>query len=118
MIEVAINHRSFVKLLLDAVPELKPVYEEHIDDYDELLEHVFMGDVARFAEHLYVANPNSESLFRLLEVLDKLYVVGDEKLKELISVSFLENLSRDEKYYAEFRSLLSRALAEELSKYD
>lgn len=114
----AISFTSFIRLLLHEIPELKLVYDQHIDDYDELLEHVFMGDVTRFAEQLYVTDPRSECLIRLLRFLDKSYAVEDEKLKELISVSFLENLSRDEEFFEGFRGLLGETLSEELSKYD
>ncbi len=118
MIEVVINFKSFVKLLLETVPELIPVYDEHIDDYDKLLEHVFMGDVTRFVEQLYSDNSDSECLARLLEFLDRAFSTDDEKLKELVSVSFLENLSRDKKSFEGIRILLSANLAKELSKYD
>lgn len=118
MIFSAISFTSFVRLLLHEVPELKPVYIQHIEDYDELLEHVFMGDVARFAEQLYITNPRSKCLTRLLDFLDKSYAVEDENLKELISVSFLENLSRDEKYCEGIRNLLGEKLSKELSKYN
>lgn len=118
MTEAVINFISFVKLLLEVVPELVSVYDEHIDDYDELLEHVLMGDVTRFAEKLYIENSNSECLARLLGFLDKAYAVDDEKLNELISVSFLENLTRDEESFEGIRAKLSPQLKDELSKYD
>lgn len=118
MIEAVINFISFVKLLLEVLPELTSVYDEHIDDYDGLLEHVLMGDVTRFAEQLFIEDSNSECLARLLGFLDKAYASNDEKLQELISVSFLENLSRDEESFEGIRAMLSARLEDELSKYD
>jgi hypothetical protein len=32
-----IEREKFFKELLETIPELKPVYEEHLSDYDELL---------------------------------------------------------------------------------
>jgi len=118
MIEVALNFLSFIKMLLENVPELKSVYDEHIDDYDELLEHVFMGDVTRFVEKLYKSDPNSECLIRILNFIDKAFLAEDKKLQELISVSFLENLSQDEESYLGIKQLLSDALRRELSLYE
>ena len=118
MTTAVINFSSFVRLLLEAVPELRTVYAEHIDDNDGLLEHVLMGDVTRFAEYLYFEDSNSECLVRLVEFLDKAYASNDEKLKELISVSFLENLSRDKESFKGVRAMLSTRLNGELSKYD
>ncbi|WP_156886038.1 DUF7674 family protein [Rheinheimera baltica] len=115
---MTISFQTFMNLLLEEVPELSIAYSEHIDDYDELIEHVFMGDVTRFSEELYFENPDSEVLKRLLHFIDRAFAVEDEKLKELISVSFLENLSRDEKSFEGIRGLLSAKLVEELSKYN
>ena len=118
MIEARLSFLSFIKLLLENVPELKSVYDEHIDDYDEFLEHVLMGDVTRFAEVLYKNDPNSECLVRLLSFLDKAFLTKDKKLQELISVSFLENLSRDDECYFGIRQLLSDVLRQKLSLYE
>ncbi len=118
MNEVMLNFLSFIKMLLENVPELKSVYDEHIDDYDELLEHVFMGDVTRFAESLYRRDPNSECLTKLFNFIDKAYLTEDKKLQELISVSFLENLSQNEESYLGIKQLLSDALRCELSLYE
>ncbi|WP_027671349.1 DUF7674 family protein [Rheinheimera baltica] len=118
MMSLTINYDTFITLLLEAVSELSIVYAEHIDDYDELIEHVFIGEVTRFSERLYAGDPNSVVLKRLLDFIGCAFAADDEKLKELISVSFLENLSRDGDSFEGIRVLLSAKLSEELSKYD
>ncbi|EGR0752212.1 hypothetical protein D8T32_14895 [Vibrio vulnificus] len=114
----SISSASFILQLIEVVPELRVVYDEHIADYDELLEHVFMADVTRFAECLFAQKSHSDTLSRLIMFIDKAYSSDDEELKELISVSFLENISKKDKTYLEFISLLSPELKLELSKYD
>ncbi len=109
---------SFVESLIKDVPDLKSVYDEHISDNDELLGHVFMGDVTRFVENLYNENANSGSLTNILHLFDKAYSSNDECLQGLISVSFLENLSRGENSYEGIKNMLSVQLTEELSKYE
>ncbi len=117
VVEKVSNVNDFVRLLLKSVPELRPIYIEHLEDYDEILEHVFMGEVTRFATKEFINNPNSESLHRLLSFLDKAYTTVDKNLKELISVSFLENLSGDEKCYEGIFNILSDSLKLEFLKY-
>jgi len=118
MTKLIFNFISFIKVLLESVPELVPVYDEHIDDYDEVLEHVFMGDVTRFAVEIYKNDPDSKSLKLLLSLLDKAFSAKDPKLQELISVSFLENLPQDEECYSGFKRLLSEQLRKELTLYE
>lgn len=113
-----LDYKSFTVALLEAVPELEPVYKAHIDNNDEVLEHVFMGDVTRFAEQIYAGDPESECLARLLKFLDDAFATGDEMVQELVSVSFLENLSRDQESYEGIRDRLSESLARELSNYE
>lgn len=85
----------YVRGLIDAVPLLASVFDEHVRDNDGLLPHVFMGDVARFALRLNesVQDPHLEaSLTSLLEYLEQ-GVRGDEPaVAEMVAVSFLENL--------------------------
>jgi len=38
----------FVQDLVFAIPELKPLLANHLADNDELLPHVFIGDLTRF----------------------------------------------------------------------
>jgi len=55
--------RSLIERLLASVPDLRGVYDEHISDNDELLPHVFFGDVTRFAIE-NAAAPSVASLWR------------------------------------------------------
>jgi hypothetical protein len=43
---------DFIEEMLRKVPELRPYYQEHLVDYDELLPHDFMGDVTRYVMKL------------------------------------------------------------------
>lgn len=94
--------------LLAGVPELGPVYDEHIEDNDELLSHVLMADVTRFFEdHLTAsygegpeAHRSAEIVNHVLTVLEDAMMSGDPGLRELVSASFLENLDQDERYEA------------------
>lgn len=84
--------KSLIEKLLTAVPELRPVYEEHVSDNDGLLPHVFFGDVTRFA----IDNVGAPSVANLLRVLDEALSDADAEVREVVSASFAENLA-DEK---------------------
>lgn len=119
------NHH-FVETLLLQVPELKPVFDEHIHDNDELLPHVFMGDVTRFVVDLHenalkgdaASTASSDALRRTLDTLESAMRSGNEEVQELIAVSFLENLDQDDVNYTKLRSLLGESLVEQLTKYE
>ena len=86
------TNASFIEELLRRVPQLKAIYDEHLRDNETLLPHVFMGDVTRFAI-AEAENPQSRtSVNTLLDHLEDGLKTGSDEVKELIVVSFVENL--------------------------
>jgi hypothetical protein len=80
--------------LVTTIPELQPILREHTDDNGgELLPHVFLGEATRWAVAQYELDPLSIGKF--LTALDNEYAGGDASVRELIVVSFLENLPLD-----------------------
>lgn len=80
--------------LVDSVPDLAPILREHLEDNNgELLPHVFFGDVTRWA--VRQDERDAESIDALLATLEIDYANGDDAVRELIVVSFLENLPLD-----------------------
>jgi hypothetical protein len=80
-----------VRRVVESLPELKPLLREHLQSNNgEMLPHVFFGDLCRWA----VAQDavNSPSVEALLGLLDEDCVAGDLDVRELIVVSFLENI--------------------------
>lgn len=88
-----------VERLVAAAPGIKPLYDAHLVNYDELLPHVFFGDVSRYVTQNF-ASRNDGSLpgecagdaGRILKVLEDAVKAGDQEVLELVSVSFLENI--------------------------
>jgi hypothetical protein len=86
------SNASFIEELLRRVPDLKPIYEEHLLDNETLLPHVFMGGVTRFTV-TEAGNPlMRSSVTGLLDHLENELRIGGDSVKELICVSFVENL--------------------------
>ena len=107
--------------LLAGVTELRPIYEEHLDDNGNLLTHVLMGDVARFFNQCVHESsgdgPESrraaEIVRQILAVFEDAVASGDPGMLELVSASFLENLDQDASY-DEVRKLLGPNLQRQL----
>lgn len=110
---------SLVHELAAKMPPLRAQLEQHVADYEEVLPHVFMGDVSRYAIEQYRqyaggAGDAGESLRLLFSVTEVAAQDGDEDLKDLISVSFLENIAAELADYPEFRAFLGPVLSQEL----
>lgn len=106
----------FIKELLEKAPWLNELYEEHLKDFDELLPHVLMGSVTRYliglAENAECSSTSAERLDTVLDYFEHAMLTGDEAVKELLVVSFLENLEKEEAYYR----ILTERLGSRLSK--
>ena len=108
------DERTFVARLLEVVPELRSEYEEHIEDNDELLPHVFMGAVTRFAIAKTVEGRNQPALQRLLAFLEEQANSGSDSIRELIGVSFVENLTGENTALNAMLPMLGPALRKEV----
>ena len=114
---------SWMENLVAAAPGLKPLYDEHLADYDELLPHVFLGDVARFLT-LGFAVEESTRLQRsqhgdateALRILEEVVATKDPDMLELVSVSLLENIIWASPEGRSIRSAMGPRLCEEISR--
>ena len=125
-----LTYKSFVPQLLVEIPEFKPIYDEHIADYDEILPHVLMGAFTRFLFDAYKKSKSPDAngeaykqvVERSLNLMERAMGNGDLGVQNLISVSFLENLWPSEQadlpVYNEIKLLLGPQLRNELRLYD
>lgn len=109
---------EFMLAMAQQVPALASIYREHKSDYDEILPHVLMGDVARFALELVhgsrSGSPNAaDTLPSLLKELERGMQLQDAAVQELIAVSFLENLDDNDRRTAFLAQSFGPALARE-----
>jgi hypothetical protein len=80
---------EFCEKLAEQVPEIKTMLQEHLDDCDQLLPHVFFGDLAR-----YVLSDGPGRL-KMVEFLEQSFHRFGSEIEELIAVSFIENLESE-----------------------
>ena len=82
--------RRFCEELVQKVPLLAALMKEHLEYYDELIPHVFMGDVSR-----YVIS-HREGREQVGDFLDQCFRDYGDDIQNLIAVSFLENLESED----------------------
>ncbi len=107
----------FDRLLTD-VPDLAPVYDEHIDDYGQVIPHVLMADLARsFNDRLVVstgtgpeAGDATAFVSAVLASLEASLAGSSAGVEEVVSASFLENLDQEDEVYDKARGLMGPRL--------
>ncbi len=106
-IDVKDKSQDFCEELVRRFDDLAPMLQEHIEDNDEILPHVFMGDITRYVL--------SDGLQRqeLVRCLDDALRKGGEEIQNLIAVSFVENLESDEELERALRNVQADAMREE-----
>jgi hypothetical protein len=105
---------SFVGALCWNCPDLMPLLRSHLDEYEGLLPHLFMGDLTRWAVQRYHSDPSDQTLSDVLDFIESAFANAVGVNRELVSTSFLENLPRSGEEDFEMRSLLGKALLVQL----
>lgn len=113
----------WIEHLVSAVPQLKPLHDEHRADYHEVLPHVFLGDVARYVTQEFRSEGDSDlrrtsrdAAVKVLRVLEEATAAGDPDVLELVSVSFLENINWESAEGRSIHSAMGPELRKELSR--
>jgi hypothetical protein len=74
-----------------AVPEVEPLWREHLDYNGEVLPHVFFGEVSRFAVQV-AERGDSDLTRRFSRAIEDLAESENPDVVNVIHVSFAENL--------------------------
>lgn len=116
-----LSYENVTEGLLQSAPELQSLLDEHIQQYDELLPHVFFGDVTRFVMDRVRTEGRAANrdavVRRILGFLEEAMTSSDENVQELVSLSFLENLDPSDPAYEELKAMLGPNLGRELENY-
>src|SRR5258707_5953730 len=112
-----IHYDNVVDLLIQKVPELQPLLNEHLEDqFGQLLQHVFFGDLTRYVMkqmHLLQPQPSRDlpgAVRRILDFLEIVLKSSDMRARELVEASFLENLDQTGPAYAQLKLALNPSL--------
>ncbi len=108
---------AFVGAMTHRCPWLMSIFAEHLNDQEgEVLPHLYMADVERWAEaEAQRASNASAELAALLDFLENEFAKHAESdVGEVISASFLEHIPRPGELGSELRRLVGPSLAERL----
>ncbi|WP_443750460.1 DUF7674 family protein [Asticcacaulis solisilvae] len=86
--------QGLCKRVAQICPELSELFQEHVDYHEEILPHVFFGDVTRFVEECVKSDKDQDhqALRKLVEVIEQGLSEHDPDVDNLIYVSFIENV--------------------------
>lgn len=73
-------------------PSFRKLFDEHISEYGELNPHVLAGDLSAFISDMTAKSEDFQMAAELLDVVGRFGCDGSEELKNVISVSIVENL--------------------------
>ncbi len=107
---------SFIGAMTYLHPWLGELLQEHLDLYDGLLPHVLLADVERWAEAELSRSAEGQPtrLIELLAFVERGMSEGDAEVVELISVSFLELISRAPEPGSVLREMVGPSCREQL----
>ncbi len=97
---------AFCEKLSSLSPRIVAILQVHVVDYDEVLPHVLLGEVTRYL----IASATPEK--SIVEALNVELREGHREVRELIAVSFVENIENQ----AELRHLTQNCSAEEIER--
>ena len=112
-----INEVNLINKLLEEVVEFKGSYDKIIRENDgEILSYIIFGELSRFFIKEYNTSVGDKIQSYLIGLLD----LKDEKISELVSFGFLENLqqNKNDEEYKDLKDKIRSQLLEELKKID
>lgn len=94
-----LNSENLIKLFLSNFPEFEIDFKQHIEDYEEILLHVFFGETLneKLIELLRDEKIHKDEISKIFNFLEKVAVEGDLDTKEVLTVTILERLGDNKK---------------------
>lgn len=103
------NSQQVIEEFLYQFPEFKDYYKEHMDDYGELLQHVFYADVINVPLFdLLKTNTNSDLIKKYVQFIEFMWLHGDESVQNVVDVTILERLSDDRDVWHNLSTYISK----------
>ena len=104
------------KAIAAVVPDGEQQLEVHLRTYEELLLHVYAGDV--FTCHLLTCLETGTDAAPCLRLLERMWLEGDEAVRNVLDVTILERLSDEDPLWQavgrqvspEFRYVVNRVI--------
>lgn len=117
----------FAQKLVEQFPEFLEVYKEHLENFEELLGHIFFGGETflRVLPPLLRANKDKETIRCYMEFVKDMYANGDDDVQNIVGVTIIESLGDDEiilrnafSYFSEDLMLAAQSLEKGMGRRD
>ena len=91
-----INKEQFARDFIALFPQYQADYEEHLQDYSEILGHVFFGNlINQPLSELLRKNIEEQIIQKYIDFIERMYSYGDDDVKNIVEVTILEYLGDD-----------------------
>lgn len=90
------NKKYYANKLIELFPEFHEIYQIHLNNYGELLGHVFFGEINPILFRLLQTNEDKHSIYKYIKLIEDMYRDGDEDVKNIVEFTILEYLGDDE----------------------
>ncbi len=116
------NNLEFIENIATNVSWTSDLYRDRISYYDQLLPHVLMCEMSTtflsISDETFIHKLNvEENLVKLkifLELIENGLNSNSSEVKNLILVSFIENVAPYIKYFSSIQTIIGNSLKEEL----
>lgn len=86
----------------------KELLEEHINDYGDILLHVFVPDLVYFPLSDSIKKGSEQEIIKYCECIETMWKNGDDEVLNVVEVSVLECLTDDNDVWQIFGRHISR----------
>ena len=87
------DNKYFAEKFVNHFPEHRASYQEHLDDYDKVLGHVFFGDtINQVLYELLMKNHDIQQIQKYISFINDMYVNGNDADKNVVEVTILAYL--------------------------
>ena len=102
------NDRETIETFLGIFPCCRTVYDKHIQEYGELLQHVFYSEViSNPLIELLEGGADNLSVSKYAGFIELMWREGGETAKNVVDVTILERLSDDKDTWHRFGMFIS-----------
>src|SRR5579871_2247373 len=98
---------QYCRSLAGVFPSVKAILDEHVRDNEQVLPHLFMGDVVR-----YVMS-DAPDRTAIVKSIDGAFTNSNQQVSDLIAVSFVGNLPDPVDFRAATKGVTANALQRE-----
>ena len=115
-----ISEKNFCNKMVNDNPYLKELYDKHVKYYDEINPNLFLGELSElllnYASDLdkLFDTTKQEFVNKLTAYINNSYITENDDVKNLIAVSYVENITPRDAGYLQLKPFLSELIIKDI----